>query len=380
MDINNKPCWLDEQKEIQKLLGLFLDGLDRIPAEKRKGPLGIKLTVKRFPFLFHGGSEADMQWDLIKILCKEYPLFSIHLNTKRGLYEPEYTGARLVINAGAESVLRCWLNRPRKALSLIEWQAVVDAMAGNFPGPVEQLGSSRLYIGNRSCEEIISGFIKIGSYLGAPVTLRQLSAGCFFGLSKFLDGREKLVCSLYPKLMILPRPLVVNVYLPKEVSGVLFIENQDSYTCAINGMPTGVEGFAVVYSSGFKGSANRIRSREGALLHLHGDGVYKWRDIFEDWWFAESAQKWPVYFWGDLDFSGMMILRAIKERFKQVEAWPIGYEFMLEFLESGEGHRSDEAKKQDQTDPRITGCKFADEVLLPAIRQREAFVDQELVV
>jgi len=380
LDINKKPCWLDDQEEIQYLLALFLDGLDRISADERKRPLGITLTIKKFPSLFHGGLESDTQWGLIKNLCYDYGLFSICPCAKRDPYEPEYVGARLIINADSEAILRSWLNRPRKDLPLIEWQMAVDKVAVQFSGETKQLRTYRLNIGDRSCEEILNGFIKISCYLDIPVTLRQLSAACFFGLSKFLDGRERLVYSLYPELTLLPRPLVVNIYLPKEVGGVLFIENQDSYTCAINGVPTGVEELALIYSSGFKGSASRVRCRDGALLHLHGDGALKWRDVFESWWFAESVCDWPVYFGGDLDFSGMMILRSIRERFGQIEAWPLGYQKMLKCLESGQGHRLDEAKKQDQTDPGITGSMFADEVLLPAIRQREVFIDQELVV
>jgi len=380
MSLSNKPRWLDEQEEIKNLLMVFIDRLNRKSAEKRKHPPGITVNKKYTPSLFYGGDKADIQWALMKVLCHDYHIFSIRLSTKRNSFEPEYIGARLTFNLDAEPELRSWLNRPREIGPLTEWQSAVDKIAAQIPGSIEQLRARRISIVGMCSEQILAGFLKIGGFLDASLTVRQLSACCFWGLSKFLDGREELVCVLYPELTIVPRPLLVNVYLPRVVKGVLFIENQDSYASAIRGVPTGVEDLALVYSSGFMGSASRIRSRNGALLHLHGEGVSTWSDALEAWWFAELSQAWPVYFWGDLDFSGMMILRSIKERFEQIEAWPLGYQEMLRLLESDRGHRPDNAKKQDQIDPGVTGSLFADEVLLPAIRQTGAFIDQEVMV
>lgn len=47
------------------------------------------------------------------------------------------------------------------------------------------------------------------------------------------------------------------------------------------------------------------------------------------------------------------------------------------WLETAQSHAPDEAKKSGQTDPGQTGCRYADAVLLPALRQHERFVDQE---
>jgi len=94
-----------------------------------------------------------------------------------------------------------------------------------------------------------------------------------------------------------------------------------------------------------------------------------------EWLF--DGVHWPVYFWGDLDFSGMDILAKLKKVFPTIEPWYNGYVPMLNALQAGDGHSPEEAKKEKQTDPVTTGCEYADLVLLPALRKYNRFLDQE---
>jgi len=60
-----------------------------------------------------------------------------------------------------------------------------------------------------------------------------------------------------------------------------------------------------------------------------------------------------------------------------MEAWQPGYTAMLERLP--DGHPAKDAGKQDQLDPGETGCRYADERLLPALRRTGRFLDQEAI-
>ena len=75
----------------------------------------------------------------------------------------------------------------------------------------------------------------------------------------------------------------------------------------------------------------------------------------------------------------MGILKALKQRFSEIRAWPPGYEPILELLRQQKGHSPAQTGKQAQQDPGPTGCDFADKVLLPTLRQEQAFIDQEVV-
>jgi Wadjet anti plasmid transformation system JetA-like protein len=202
-----------------------------------------------------------------------------------------------------------------------------------------------------------------------------LSAYAFWGDSKVLDDRGELIATLFPQLQIRERAIVVSVYLPGTPDGVLFIENQDTYTCACSGELAQTNTCALVFASGFRSSAERIRSRDGALLHFAGAGAARLREHFEAWWFDEQTPPGPCWFWGDLDFAGMQILKSLRSRFGAVAAWRPGYAPMLDTLRAQGGYSSRSGSK-GQSDPGSTGCPYADEVLLPAVREHGQ-LDQE---
>src|SRR5690606_1813921 len=124
--------------------------------------------------------------------------------------------------------------------------------------------------------------------------------------------------------------------LPSRCEGVLFIENQDTYTAACAGFPAAARNLARVYASGFRSSAERVRSPGGALLHFAGD--FARRERFEDWWFERAEPPGPCWFWGDLDFAGMQILKSLRRRFGNVSAWEPGYASMLAALQREGGY------------------------------------------
>ena len=161
--------------------------------------------------------------------------------------------------------------------------------------------------------------------------------------------------------------------------GVFFVENLDSYIRLVEDSPEETGDLAVVYAAGFRGGAERITTRGGAALHYHAAGSSRLAEWFERWWYGESSAELPVWFWGDLDYAGMSILRALKQNFPEVTAWQPGYAALLEALDRGMGHAPELGDKTEQPDPGAVGCPYADRVLLPAMRRHGRFLDQELI-
>ena len=306
-------------------------------------------------------------------------IFEVRLDRKRELYDPEYVGASLRFLDGGESICRAWLSRPRQKRYQEEWAMAVEAYADAFVHGAELLRERSVKVSGKSAAEVVGAFTCISRYIHSKLTLRQLSARCFWGHSKVLDQREDLLLKLYPDLQIAPRPVLVHVHLPETLDGVLFIENQDTYVQALAGRPHAVKGLVLVYGAGFRGSAERVRAHDGVSLHYHSSGEGMSLKRFEDWWFGSQTPAWPVWFWGDLDYSGMAILKALRLRFGDVQAWPAGYAPLVQLLHGGDGHSPDTADKAEQIDPGFTGCAYADNELLPVIRQFGRFVDQEIV-
>ena len=109
-------------------------------------------------------------------------------------------------------------------------------------------------------------------------------------------------------------------------------------------------------------------ARQGSLAAISHETVEKW--LFSD------SPSLPAWFWGDLDWSGMRILRTLRETFREVGAWEPGYAPMRAILLDGRGHQPEAADKRGQQPLASTGCGYADAQLLPLLGR--GFVDQEL--
>ena len=379
MNKNNPPAWLDDTPEILGLLEHFINLLDKQPADNRQRAVGLTLNDKTLPALFSLGVTADQLWDLLRSLDEQYGILQIKLKKQKDPYAPEYNCARLTLHDGGEALLRQWLNRPQSILPLQQWRKEVEQQAHCFPGRINKLMDRRITIPGLDETTIVQGFVDIEPYHRQGLSLRQLSSRCFRGDSKFLDNREELLRELYPDLLLTPRPVMVSIYIPQTVESILFIENQDSYLLALSGTLSICHNQILVYVAGFRGSAARIRQIKGASLHYHSSSNPSLQTQLENWWLRQESENWPVYFWGDLDYAGMGILKALKQRFLELQAWQPGYSRMLEQLHKGSGHAALMADKQAQIDPGKTGCHYADAILLPAMREHQTFVDQETV-
>ncbi len=372
-----RPEWLMGEPDILAALNAFFDKLDNTPAEQRARMPTLRLNKKLTPTLYQHDSASDTTWTLFKELAGV--VFDICPDTKRGPYEPEYTNAQLRFLPMGEAIARAWLNRPQKTRYQDEWTQAVTSKTSLFGNRVDVLLNNPIRIAGKTIDEVVDAFAKLSSFAECNLTLRQLSAKVFWGHSKVLDGREELIRAVFPSLQVAPRPVLVHVRLPVEVKDVLFIENLDSYLQAVN-QPT-TPNAALIYTSGFKGSAERIRQMDGASLHYHLSTGYNESATkkFERWWFGGEPLNGNLWFWGDLDFSGMAILKILRQRFGDVRAWPDGYAPLVKLIRDGGGHTPDAADKAEQTDPGWTGCNYADSELLPLIRNTCSFADQELV-
>lgn len=374
MSVVTAPPWLAEEAEIVALLGAALDRFDRQRGVDRERQFSL-MAENYLPSLLRADAAADQTWELVKDL-RDRGVLSIR-TVRRSPYDPEWKGAKLGFSPTIEETLRAWLNRDWNEPAMQLWRLAVERNAAAFPEGGAVLLNQRLSVANRTAEEVVAALISARDVRG-PVTLRQLSATLFWGDSKVLDERGELVAVLWPELEIRERALVVAVYLPATCRGVLFIENQDTYTAAAGGTVAGTAGLALVFAAGFRGAASRVRSRAGALLHYAGPGEAALVAEFDEWWFGQVSEAWPCWFWGDLDFSGMQILKSLRSRFADLCAWQPGYEPMLARLKTSAAYSGRLIDDRGQIDPMVTGCPYADSTLLQAIRELGP-MDQEML-
>ena len=370
------PAFLDDPF-VMALLNRLLSNLDK----GRVRPL--QVSHKTLPALFDYTSDnTQYLWSLIVSLAEDYGVFSIHLARQRTGVEM-YEKARLILEPSGEALLRHWLQRPREESYTLSWKSAVASQAQVFLAGAEALLAKPIRRQGKTAADVVEGFVRAATLLREPMTLRALSAKCFWADSKFLDSREELVLRLLPNAdqYLMTRPLLIHIAMAAKTQQVLFVENQDTFLLLLAAQSHSplLNNLTLVNSAGFRGASSRIRQR-GATQFSHVQTYDEEHFLdFERWWFAEDGTAIPCYFWGDLDYSGMAILAALGQGFSGIRAWHPGYKAMLHYHSAGLCHSGEASGKQGQSDPGEVHCAYGNNVLLPLLRTTKMFVDQEVV-
>lgn len=376
---DHAPLWL-QGADVQRLLNLLVDRLDS--ADQRGTRVqSVALGPKTWPALYEAPFEStkEMLWEQLGEL--------VHwgwLAVKPEGVAKERSGYDRAprITVLDEPALRAAVGRPERVRSPAErWREAVLAGLTASDEVKRQVSEFCIDMPDRAMSEVVARLNELRALKNEPLLLREVSSRLFWGMSKVLDKRQALVAALlelddcpFPE-----SPVQLQVFLPTAgFRGVLFIENVTTYDRAMRSGSAAFEGLALAFASGFKGSAQRLRTPEGCSLFFSDQGgdACDLRDRFKSWLFGKEAQ--PAYFWGDLDWAGMRILAAMRASFSGLIAWQTGYAAMLQALQAGHGHSPEAAEKQGQKILAATGCAYADGHLVPALRETGRFVDQEL--
>ncbi|MEW8073885.1 MAG: Wadjet anti-phage system protein JetD domain-containing protein [Candidatus Thiodiazotropha endolucinida] len=367
-----------EEKAVADILNRLIDMLDKQPMAYRSRPPGFRINTKELPSFFslEDAQDRKLVWRFIEQLATLQWIKITgcikSVDTESWSGEP-----RIVLVPEAESAIRKALGRTEvEASYLRSWQEALRAARNSFSGDIELLSRSPLRIPNRSAQEVIEQLVKVSEFRSGAFA-REISARVFWGLSKILDGRVESVNTAFGRQILIEKPLLVNVHVPSDtIEEVIFIENEVSYLSAIDNCPPGA---ALVWASGFKLSARRLLEPNGMVLHVSSESVSLAGTLASHLLHGSVPSR--LFFFGDLDYSGMQILKQLREVFPTIVSWQPGYKYLLEQLHIGNAHPADDADKTGQKDPVSTGCVFADSVLLPQIREGIrnglGYVDQE---
>jgi Uncharacterized protein conserved in bacteria C-term(DUF2220) len=375
----NPEAALDEPL-IRRVFERALDRLDAQPAAERTHPVRINLTVTIAPEIHQAESLAarDVAWAAVDgVVAAGWARLDYRLHRRHGAREEREPYLDITWSEAIEQRVRLKLGRPRKALSYgAQWRALVEREnLALSEAALVKLCASPIQVSGRPIEEVLSRFLSIRMLAHQPLLLREVSSQVFWGLSKLLDGRGEAVAALLDaeECPFPEQPIVLNVHLADRPNSLLFVENHVSFERLQqrNNMPE----TALILSSGFRAAAARLRKIDGCSVYYSRGSNADAMPVFEAMLF--SAPDVTVFFWGDLDFGGMAILASLRLAFPSAQAWRPGYEPMLTRLINGDGHSAAESGKERQRPVDQTGCPYADEVLIPALRSYARFVDQE---
>ena len=279
---------------------------------------------------------------------------------------------------GMETTLRMALARPAPGTTERErqWQAGLTLHLPDLPTELRNaLLRNPIALPHRPPVELAERLARAGTLLGQGFSVREASAQAFWGHSKLLDGRGALITALCGNASALPVALQVRV--PASWRSVLWIENEASFVRACLHAEARYSSVALAFCSGYRGAARRLTAPFGSRLFASPDSDAEGLGRFHQWLTGGRHADTDCAFFGDLDFSGMGILRELRQTLPHTVAWRPGYTALLARLNSDGGHTLEEGGTGGQTDPVTTGCSFADEQLLVALRRSGHTVDQE---
>lgn len=384
--MNSDPSGEIREPALVALLNALIDRIEAKPFAERSRDIIFPLNPGSWPGFFaidHPGERAFV-WQRLGAIIKK-PGFSLKLDQRRSRSDLDVweRQPKIVVAPQGEEFLREATGRWPKDKSWIkQWEQAVLSRFGEGKLSAKLL-SRPLAIIQRAPDEVLERFAAIADLCGSNLMLHEVASRQFWGLSKILNGQQEAVALLlgqdscpFPDK---PVQLVVQALTDDADAPILFIENATTFESLASGRMEEARGFILVYASGYKASARRIRTEGGSsvyfALRVFSDNVAL-PQRFLEWLYSTDVVR-AVYFWGDLDFAGMDILRELRVVFPETQAWKPGYDKLLDRLIVGESHAPEEAKKSGQTDPVHTSCHYADDVLLPALRKYGHFVDQE---
>lgn len=372
--------WL-QQPEIVKLLNLLVDKLDKMQTTG-KAMQSLKLDSRTFPALFDAEFEADKAYYWMQLeQMQTWGWFLIKTDrSQQGKAAYELNPRLQIID---EAAIRNVTVRPEPVKSAQQqWrEAVFDRLQVDNAVKDSVAAKQKLEIPGKTAEEIVERLNLLFALGEAPLLLREVSSRLFWGQSKVLNKRQALIATILSidECPFPEAPIQLQVFLPEnDFDGVLFIENMVSFDLATRDKTGRFSGLSLVFASGFKGTAKRLRSATGASVYFAGHGSLSSTasQRFLNWLVA-GGETLPVWFWGDLDYSGMQIIKSLRNSFDELEAWQPGYQPMLKALLAGNGHAPEAAGKINQKPLENTGSNYADQYLLPALAKTGKFLDQE---
>jgi hypothetical protein len=367
---------------VSELLHLIVDRLDNAEQRGSGKAQSIALSGRTWPALYDAEreSEKEQYWEHVAEMAR-WGWFTVKPEAALRSLSGYADSPRITVID--ESAIRAAVGRAERVKSASErWREAVYSGLRASDAVKAAVSGYCIEMADRTMAEVVDRLNDLPGLADEAMLLREVSSQLFWGMSKVLDKRQGMVAALlglddcpFPE-----SPVQLQIFLPSRgYRAVLFIENLMSFERATRSASTAFEGLSLVYASGFKSSAQRLRSQDGCSLYYSARGGIS-RDLtdsFEAWLFGKQSK--PVYFWGDLDWAGMRILSAMRATFPEIEAWEAGYSAMVNALRDGRGHSPEAADKQGQKAIGKIGCSYADGTLLPVLAADGRFVDQEQV-
>lgn len=360
-------------ESIKNIINKFLDKLDQKSFKERSNILSISLHDKVFIELSDPSyNEAELELEEeIRILEKE-GVFSFPSNSKE-LFSFIESKKKVIFNEEFEIELRTYFNR---TINNSTYEDILEKYCDKDSELFRVLKINQFTIPSKTNEEIINKlFIWINSDKISS-SQKQESARCFWAMSKVFDDKNEF--NNYFNL--LPLSIHLTIHAKNNViKDILFIENLDTFNSCCDSKNKVFDNMLLIYSSGYKTSAKRIRERSGSKMFFSNSEIIENKDNFISWFYKENNLDFKTYIWSDLDYAGISILNSLKVNFTNLEAWQIAFEAMNKNLIKDLAHSPLMASKDKQKIVNFSSCSYTNTKSIPTLKEKNLFLDQEFI-
>ena len=371
--LNNSIIKALMNESIKNIIHKFLDKLDQKAFIERLNILSISLNDKVFIELREPSyNEAELELeDELRTLVKE-GVFSFPCNSKE-LSSFIDSKKRVVLSEEFEIDLREYFNRN---ININTYENILEKYCDKDSELFRVLKINKFTIPSKTNEEIINKlFIWINSDKKSS-SMKQESARCFWAMSKVFDDKNEF--NNYFNLLPLSIHLTIHAK-NRVIKDILFIENLDTFNSCCDSNNKVLDNMLLIYSSGYKTSAKRIRERSGSKMFFSNSEIIENKDDFISWFYKENNLDFKTYIWSDLDYSGIGILNSLKINFTNLEAWKIAFEAMNKNLHKDLAHSPQMASKDKQKTIASSLCLYTNNKSIPNLKDKKVFLDQEFI-
>lgn len=367
-----------ENKYISKILNEILDKFDKQAFRKNK--VSIVLNEKNFLALYFPkefNEDIDLEFDL-KVLL-DYGVFQLKHSKKSDEFLPfvEKKNAKFIFDEQKENLLREVYNRKKVLSKKQDWNSLLENYFQKESALYEILEKSPFFIEDKTNEEVLKNLKLWVESKNKTSLQRHESSKCFWGISKAFDNKEEF-CAYFN---LQEKPILIQVHgKSSKASKILFIENLETFSSCIDSQNQILDDFILINSHGYKTSAKRVRQKNGSKLFFSSSCTLdkQSKEDFISWFYSDDNKK-EVYFWGDLDEEGISILSSHQKAFTSLKAWQKAYEIMIKEVLKNNAHLANNSNKKEQKLIENTTCTYTNEVLIPILKEKRLFIDQEFV-
>lgn len=183
-------------KELLSFLERLVDRMDSAELRGSNKAQSVPLNMRTWPELIDARFESDKE-TLWAEACQLQALGWLRLTPPAAARSASGYAQDVRVSVISPSEVRAAVGRPERVKSAAErWREAVNQHLDAHPSVKESVSNYCIDLSGRSMADVVLRLNELQRLKDQPLLLREVSARLFWGMSKVLDDRQRLVAAL----------------------------------------------------------------------------------------------------------------------------------------------------------------------------------------